>query len=301
MAIASLSSSLFYDRASAAMTSLTAQADTLNTQLSTGRKLSKASDDVVAYQRLRTIATDAADATASQANITTAQGVLTSADTALTSMTNLLQNASELVVQARTGTLNDTDRAAIASQLSSIADEIAALANGKDTRGQPLFAGSASGDAVTTNADGSHALASGATSTIPIGGGQSVQPSENAAAILGLAGGRNAIDVIAALATTLKAGGDTTDALGSALGDLSTVSTQVIDVQASLGARGARLDLETTRLTTVAADREAVRSGLEDTDYSQAAVQLQKTMTVLQATQASFTKLSALNLFDYLK
>jgi flagellar hook-associated protein 3 FlgL len=30
-------------------------------------------------------------------------------------------------------------------------------------------------------------------------------------------------------------------------------------------------------------------------------VELQKTMTILSATQASFTKLSALSLFDYLR
>ncbi len=301
MTIGALSTSLFYDRTASAMTALTAQSDKLNTQISTGKKLSAASDDVVAYQRLRTIATDTADTTASQANITTAQGVLTSADTALASMTSLLQQASELTVQARNGTLNDADRGVIATQLSDIADELTAIANGKDTRGQPLFAGSGSGDAVTTNADGTHTLASGTTATIPIGDGQSVQPSESATAVLGLSGGRNAIDVIAALATTLNAGGDTTDALGGAITDLSTAATQVTDVQASLGARGARLDVETSRLTTVATDREAARSSLEDTDPTQAIVELQKTMTVLQATQASFTKLSSLNLFDYLK
>lgn len=301
MTIAAPSTSMFYDRTSASMTSLTARADALNTQISTGKKLTKPSDDVVAYQRLRTIATDGADGAASQANITTAQGVLTSADTALTSMTSQLQRASELAIQARNGTLNDTDRSAIATELSSIADELASLVNGKDTRGQPLFAGSGSGDAAVANADGTHTLAASATPVIPIGDGQSVQPSENATAILGLSGGRNAIDMIAALATTLKAGGDTTGALGSAIADLSTVSTQVTDAQASIGARGARLDLETSRLATTATDREAARSGLEDTDIAQAVTQLQKTMTVLQATQASFTKLSALNLFDYLK
>ena len=48
-------------------------------------------------------------------------------------------------------------------------------------------------------------------------------------------------------------------------------------------------------------DREAKRSGLEDTDITTTVVELQKTMTILSATQASFTKLSALSLFDYLR
>jgi flagellar hook-associated protein 3 FlgL len=40
---------------------------------------------------------------------------------------------------------------------------------------------------------------------------------------------------------------------------------------------------------------------LEDTDVTTAVTQLQKTLTILQATQASFTKLTSLSLFDYLR
>lgn len=296
-----LSSSLFYDRTSAKMSSLTAQAQTLQDQISTGKKLSVPSDDVVAYQQLRAIATAGADDTANAANIGVAQAKLTGADAALTAITSQLQRASELAIQARNGTLNDSDRASIASELGTISDTIADLANGKDASGQPLFGGSDTGAAVVANRDGTHKLATSATPSVPIGAGQSVVPGENATAVLGLAGGRNTIDMIAALATALKAGGDTSAALGTAITDLSTATTQVSDVQASLGARGARLDLVSAQATTAATQRETRRSALEDTDVTQAITDLQKTMTVLQATQASFTKLSSLSLFDYLK
>ncbi len=296
-----LSSSLFYDRTSARMSSLTAQAQTLQDQISTGKKLSAPSDDVVAYQQLRTIATAGADGTADKANMDVAQARITGADTALTAITSQLQRASELAIQARNGTLNDSDRANIASQLSSISGTIADLANGVDASGQPLFGGSDTGAAVVANADGTHKLATSKTPSVPIGAGQSVVPGENATTVLGLSGGRNTIDMIAALATALKAGGDTSATLGSAITDLSTATTQVSDVQASLGARGARLDLVSAQATTASTQRETRRSALEDTDVTQAITDLQRTMTVLQATQASFTKLSSLSLFDYLK
>ena len=296
-----LSSSLFYDRTSASMSSLTAQAQTLQDQISTGKKLTAASDDVVAYQQLRAIAAATADGTADAANIGVAQTRLTGADTTLTAITTQLQRASELAVQARNGTLNDSDRASIATELGTIADTIASLANTQDANGQPLFGGADTGAAVVTNADGTHTLAGSATPSVPIGAGQSVVPGENATAVLGLPGGRNMIDMIAGLAATLKAGGDTSAALGDAMADLTAATTQVSDVQASLGARGARLDLVSAQLTTAATQRETRRSALEDTDVTQAITDLQKTMTVLQATQASFTKLSSLSLFDYLK
>ena len=54
-------------------------------------------------------------------------------------------------------------------------------------------------------------------------------------------------------------------------------------------------------MTALATDREITRSSIEDTDVTQAITELQKTMTILSAAQASFTKLSNLSLFDYLR
>jgi flagellar hook-associated protein 3 FlgL len=82
---------------------------------------------------------------------------------------------------------------------------------------------------------------------------------------------------------------------------LKTIGDQTTAAQASIGARAARVDLVAAQQTTAATDREATRTGLEDVDVTQAITDLQKTMTVLQATQASFSKLSALSLFDYLR
>ena len=68
-----------------------------------------------------------------------------------------------------------------------------------------------------------------------------------------------------------------------------------------IGARGARLTIVSTAMTDAGTARETQRSALEDTDVTTTIADLQKTMTILQATQASFTKLSSLSLFDYLR
>ena len=75
----------------------------------------------------------------------------------------------------------------------------------------------------------------------------------------------------------------------------------MLSVQASLGARANRVEVDQAALKQAGIDREATRSGLEDTDVTATITELQKTMTILQATQASFTKLQGLSLFDYLK
>ena len=68
-----------------------------------------------------------------------------------------------------------------------------------------------------------------------------------------------------------------------------------------LGARAARVELQQGLQKEDATNREIARSSLEDVDVTQAYVDLQKQMTALQATQASFSKLTNLSLFDYLR
>ena len=104
------------------------------------------------------------------------------------------------------------------------------------------------------------------------------------------------------LVTALKTGtGDVTGTIRDAMDKLSAANDNVASVQASIGAREARVELQQGLQQQAATDRATLRSTVEDADPTTAITQLQQTMTVLQATQASFTKLSSLSLFDYLK
>lgn len=295
-----ISTSRFYDLASARITGLSSRADELQTQVSTGKKLVAPSTDSAAYQRLRGLKTAAADDAAYTGNLTLAAGILQSADTTLTAVTTQLQRASELAVKARTGTQTDETRAAIAAELDEIIGAIAGLANTADSRGQPLFGGMDGSAAAQRQPDGSYVLAQTTGAPIPTGAGQSIQPGEAAARVFKVGGG-DAFQVLADLSAALKAGGDVSSAVDAALGDLSTAQKQVTTVQASLGARAARVEVEQNHLAEVGTDREEARSAIEDSDITQTVIELQKTMTILSATQASFTKLQGLSLFDYLR
>ena len=295
-----IATSLFYDRATAAMTSLTARADTLNTQISTGKKLAAPSDDALAYSRLRGLATQTANGDAYAGNLKVAASTLSTADTTLTSIRAQVTRAQELAVQANNGTLSDDNRRAIGQELAGIAQTLTSLANTTDANGQPLFGDTGGGVGLTVAADGSRSFASGTAPTVPIGDGQSVATSVTAGAVFSF-GGTDTIKVIADFAATLNAGGTPGTAGSDAITALATGAAQIDTAQASVGARAARVELEQSSQTAAATERESLRSGLEDTDVTAAITELQKTMTTLQATQASFSKLSALSLFDYLK
>ena len=296
----------FYNKNATQLGKLATQADTLNTQIATGKKISAPSQDVVAYNRLSAIKQTNADSKAYASNVSLAQSLLQQSDTTLTSIGNQLQRAAELTTQAANGTLNDANRKTIAIELQSIRDDLVSLAGTTDARGQPLFGTASGGAAVVQAADGTVSFGgTGEISAIPVADGTDIQATDSAQRVFGnLPGGGGTTDVFAVLSSlisALNAGGNVSAATGAAADGLKAALTQVSNVQGSVGARAARLDIVASQATDAAAARETDRVGLEDTDISTAITELQKTMTVLQATQASFAKLGQLSLFDYLR
>jgi flagellar hook-associated protein 3 FlgL len=272
-----IATSQMFDRPTAQMATLTQRADAIQTQVATGTKFRAPSDDAAAFLRLDSLKRASADDTSYAANIKLAQGLLAQTDGTLESVETQLQRAQELTLQAANGTLSDANRSAIAATLSAIGDDLLALADTRDSRGQPLF------DA-------------GDPAAIPIGQGNSVYATVSRERAFG-----DMIATIRSLSDALAAGGDVSQAASQALAGIETGLDGVTAARASAGARAVRLDLEADRLSDVALQREESRSAIEDTDIPAAIAELQKTLTVLQATQASFTKLSGLSLFDYLR
>jgi flagellar hook-associated protein 3 FlgL len=294
-----ISTNQFYTSNQRNLHALTAAADILQTQISTGKKLNAPSDDAVGYRRLQGLIRDGSNDTAYTGNITIVQSALSQADTTLKSMTDDIQRAKELAVKANSGTLSPSDRSIIADELDSIVKGLTDLANAKDSRGASIFA---SGDdpAVVANGNGTFTFATSGPTTIPIGDSSSAAPGEAASRLFVDSGGGNILSDISALSTALRGTGDVS-AIAGATGDKLTASNnQVAGVQGSLGARAQRVDIESSRMTDIATDREVTRQSIEDTDVTQAITDLQKTMTILSATQASFTKLAGLSLFNYL-
>jgi flagellar hook-associated protein 3 FlgL len=295
-----ISTNQFYTSNQRNLHALTAAADILQTQISTGKKLNAPSDDAVGYRRLQGLVRDGSNDQAYAGNITIVQSALSQADTTLKSMTDDIQRAKELAVKANSGTLSPSDRSIIAGELDSIVKGLVDLANAKDSRGASIFA---SGDnpAVVANPDGTFTIATTGPTTIPIGDSSSAAPGEAASRLFVDSGGGNILADISALSAALRGTGGVSTIAG-AIGDKLTASnSQVAGVQGSLGARSQRVDIESTRMTANATDREITRSSIEDTDVTQAITELQKTMTILSAAQSSFSKLSSLSLFNYLR
>ncbi|MBB6504712.1 flagellar hook-associated protein 3 FlgL [Sphingomonas endophytica] len=273
----------------------------LQTQLATGKKFTSPSENVTVGQQLAEFDRKNIDAAAYTSNMNMSSSLLSQADTTLDSIYTQMQRATELTVRASNGSLSVQDRKVIGDEMKAVVDTLIGLGNVSDSNGRSLF-GSASGDAaITKNTDGTFTYNTAPSlSEVPIADNMSIQPTETAARIFqGPAG--DTLAILSQLAAALQGGDATGEAARSALDKVNSATDQVSIVQASVGARAARVDLQQTLQENVSADREELRSSLEDTDMTATAAEFAKTMTILTATQSSFSKLSQLSLFSYLR
>lgn len=300
-----VTTSQIYDRPSLLMGSLTKQADALQTQIATTKAILAPSDSATGWQQLSGLKRASADDGAYGANIKMAQSLLAATDTALDSVETQLQRAKALAVQAGSDTLTPEGRNALKIEVEAIIADLLGVVNAKDTRGQPLFGGATGDTAYARQSDGSVTyIGQGEAAAIPVGNGVTVAATESGArafgGIAGQAGATDMFAILTAFAAALEPGAEP-GGVDTALGDLDAALDQVGMTRASVGARAFRMDLEADRLIDVKVAREATRSGIEDADTATAIADLKKTLMVLEATQASFSKLSGMSLFDYLR
>ncbi|HTG39415.1 flagellin [Sphingomonas sp.] len=285
-----IATSQFYSRSMTQMTGLNVTADRLQTQIATGKQLTAASQDAAGWSRLATLKRDAADDDAVKGNIDLASGILAQADSVLDSVTQQVQRAQELALTAANGMTGAEERAIIADQIDVIKADLAALANQTDVRGVAMFGGGVQAPFATA-ADGSITYVGGtAPGAIPVANGAQVQVTEDGTRLAEM------FTALEALSLAVRNG----DAIADATPAVDAALDGVTSMRSSIGARAMRLDMEMERLDEVALGREEARSAIEDTDVSAAITELQKTLTILSATQSSFSRLSALSLFDQL-
>lgn len=294
-----------FDRPSLLMASLTQQADKLQAQVATGKKILGPSDSATGWQQLSGLKRAAADDGVYGDNIKMAQSLLAATDAALDTVETQLQRAKAFAVQANSDTMTPEGRAAILKEVEAIITDLLGVVNIKDTRGQPLFGGAAGDAAYARQPDGSIAYAGiGEAASIPVGEGIDIAATESGARAFGgiptASGTTDMFAILTAFAAALQPGAEP-GGIDTAMTDLDAALDQLGTTRASVGARAFRMDLEAERLVDVDVTREATRSGIEDADTATSIAELQKTLTILQATQASFTKLTGLSLFDYLR
>jgi flagellar hook-associated protein 3 FlgL len=247
-------------------------------QVSTGKRLQRASDDPEASSRIANLKRTQANDTARASNIKLGITMTAQADGQMRTMSDLLARTRELTIAGASASLSPADRVSIAAEIRVIADEIDSIALASGPTGQPLFA-AASNLAIRFDNDTLFA------------------PVPTRAEIFETGG--LSISVIMRDAASAISAGNTTG-INAGLTAVGGAIDHIADMAAQIGLNAARLDRlqESSALRAISISEE--RSGLEDTDLSSAIAELNGMTLTLEAAQAAFARINRRTLMDFL-
>ncbi|HGH4644953.1 TPA: flagellar hook-associated protein FlgL [Enterobacter roggenkampii] len=136
-----ISTQMMYDQNMRGITDSQSKWLNYGEQMSTGKRVNRPSDDPIAASQA--IVLSQAQAQNSQFDLarTFATQKVSLEESVLSQVTTAIQSAQEKVVYARNGTLSDSDRASLATDLQGIRDQLMNLANSTDGNGRYIFAG----------------------------------------------------------------------------------------------------------------------------------------------------------------
>ncbi|QXQ05614.1 hypothetical protein KX816_15470 [Sphingosinicellaceae bacterium] len=299
-----------HDMQVARLADLQHQLEGAQSQIDSGKRFDAPSDDPVASGIATRLRRTQAEGLARGTAIDAAASRLATSDTTLGAVATLLQRAREIGLAAANVTLNASDRATLAIDAKQLGEQLLDLANTTGADGTPLFGG-ASGRSPAFARDATGAVAwtgFGGGGVVALGsvvsadnGGPAAFIGAGVAAGAGAVASGDAFALIDSLQAALAAPDATRAAvLAAVLGGLDASVSRVADAQAAVGVRAARLETETTRLAAADLRIESDLTKVEGVDMPSAIARLQRLLTVLNASQASFVKLASLSLWDKL-
>ena len=280
-------------------------------QMSTGKRVNRASDDPVAASQAVVLS----QAQAQNSQFATARTFATQRvsmeENTLAQVTTAIQSAQEKIVYAGNGTLSDDDRASLATDLQGIRDQLLNLANSQDGNGRYIFAGYKTDTAPFTD-DGTY-----------VGGSENVaqQVDASRSMVIGHTGDKifdsltsNAkpdtdsnlfamLDSAIAALNTPVSDDEDAQAIASAAIDktnrgLSNSLNNVLSVRAELGTQLNELD----KLDALGDDRALSQtqqmSNLVDVDWNETISNYVMQQTALQASYKAFSDMQGMSLFQ---
>jgi flagellar hook-associated protein 3 FlgL len=283
-------------------------------QISSGQRALTPSENPAAYVRaLEVSQADSANMqyAINRQNAAASFGML---EATLGDVTNLLQNAQGLAVYAVNGTLTDSGRSAIATELRGNLEELLGLANRTDGNGQYLFSGFQGATRPFTDT-GSGIQYHGDEGLRMIQASSSRQLAVNESGrevferIPADGGGYQSMfntlsDLINLLETPVTDDASKTalaNGLSTAQNNLSNALDNVLRVHASVGTRMKEVDTLNDSGDELDIQYKQQLSDLREVDYAKVISDLTQQQTYLEATQKAFLKVQGLSLFDYIR
>tara|TARA_B100000575_G_C22968870_1_gene559356 strand:- start:56 stop:934 length:879 start_codon:yes stop_codon:yes gene_type:complete len=291
---------------------VTGQSQLAKTQarLSSGKEVinpSDAPDKATAIQRLKSVL-KSQESFAS--NIEGARTRLIAEETALKGATDILTRIKELSIQAANGTLGPRDKELVAIEVAGLTEDLLSLANTQDVEDNYVFSGSrvqvqpfqknSSGEVVYFGDETRNEVQVSEQRYIRFNRtGTDVFNRVTRENDSGETFGKGFFEALVELSEGIR--DSNTKAINQGIDDLDQASFNIAVATAQVGSEMASVSTQRDVNEETVLQLQTILSNIEDLDYSKAVTQMQKDMLALQATQSSFSQISNLTLFNYIR
>lgn len=271
-------------------------------QLSTGKKLSKPSDDPLAATQINKFERLIARNEVFSRNVDVAERRLKLQESTLDLVVDSTLRIKDLSIQANNGSLSPNDLRIIATELNELLGQLAGAVNTQDAQGEFLFSGfkgmtqpykpDINGNFVYQGDLGQRFLNVGENTTIA-----STDPGGS---IFGV-GDDNLLNAVKRMAEALNVEPADKVAFNQDLERVNQFFEQTITSRSQIGARLKVLEDQREQLADIKLFTQNTLSKFQDTDYYEAASKLALEQNALEATYLTFSKIQQLNLFNFIR
>jgi flagellar hook-associated protein 3 FlgL len=304
-----VSTSLFFERASAQLGNVQGSLAKTQEQLSTGKQITKPSDEPDKASTVTRLESEMARQKSYQETLTTVQTRLTSQETSLRNVSDVLIRIKELTVQAANDTVSSADRKAIGLEIIGLRDQLLSQANAQDTNGNFLFAGSRSTQSPYALDANGHITYQGDQSRMKVQVGDNRRMNANTPGsdvflrVIRDDGKGNQVGV-----NFFEALKDLSDAIinglpkdmDRGLGEIDILQQGISNATAQIGSDMSVVDMQNSVLDETTLRLKSTLSDVQDLDYTEAITRMNKDQLALEAAQSTFAKIAKLTLFNYI-
>jgi flagellin len=262
-------------------------------RLSTGQRINSAADDAAGLAISSRMTSQINGLNMAVRNANDAISMVQTAEGAIGEIVNMLQRMRELAVQATTGTMNSTDKAAADVEFEALDAEILRVSQNTEWNGTKLLDGSLNASAATAFQVGANAsqTISVTFSDFSTDGAASISAqTTEALTTTGTLVGLTQSAIGGGTANTDLAGLDITSSANAAITALDYALDKTNSHLATLGSVINRLEYAADNLANVSQNTSASRSRVLDADYASETTELAKTQIIQQAATAMLSQ-----------
>ena len=304
-----VSTSMFFDRASAQLGNVQGSLAKTQEQLSTAKQITKPSDEPDKASLVTRLESEIARQKSYQGNLKAMEIRLKAQETAFNNTSDVMYRMKELATQAANDTYSDADRKTIALEMTELRNQMLSLANSQDSNGNYLFAGSRVSQ-MPFGPDAKGVIVyKGDQTRMVVGVGDNRRMNQNIPGSDAFGnvvrdngkGGRVGIGFFQALGDLIDAvKGSNRVAIQRGISEIDTLQQSLSDATAQVGTDLNVVDSQNNVLDEITLRLKTTMSDIQDLDYTEAITKMNKDQLALEAAQSSFAKISKLSLFNYI-